>query len=366
MGKQHRERIYLKSHISLATSNLPVLGRIITLLHLVPAVLYGCSDAEHTVIEDIRREIDISLTKSQDVKGPLDIFVFKDDRMQKLDCYLHLGDFSMWKGGVVTGSGDRIISFVTGMVKEKEDWTGISSRAALEKVTVNLEEESRDAAIMSGETIVSGGADYAGTYGEARSGADVELTPLSSRICLERLSCDFTGRPYSDNSISDVKVYLTNVNASCGILASGKISPSRIINQGRLSEEDMAGFKDKSLVYHQVTDPVEKEGRWTPIDFLCYPNNAPEESPGTPFTRLVIEGRVDGKTFYWPVDINRNASDGTDSEEQGICRGRRYTFDITITGKGVSDPDTPVSSEYIDINFKIKEWEEKEDCVILF
>ena len=90
MGKQHRERFYRQSHISLATSKTPVLGRIITLLHLIPAVLCGCSDAEHPADEEIRREIGIALTKSQDVKGPLDIFVFKDDRMQRLDCYLRL------------------------------------------------------------------------------------------------------------------------------------------------------------------------------------------------------------------------------------------------------------------------------------
>ena len=350
MGKQHRDRFNLQSHISLATSNTPILGRIITLLHLVPAVLCGCSDAEHPAYEEIRREIGIALTKSQDVKGPLDIFVFEDDRMQRLDCYLRLEDFSLWKGGVVTGSGDRIISFVTGIQKKKEDWTGITSRAALEKVTVNLEDESRDAAILSGET----------------TGSTAELVPVSSQICLERLSCDFTGKPYSDNSIKEVKVYLTNVNASCGILASGEISPTRIINQGRLSEEDLAGFKDKSLVCHHVKDPVGKSDSWTPIDFLCYPNNASEEGPGTPFTRLVIEGKVDGRTFYWPIDINRNERQGVDRAGSGIDRGRRYTFEITITGKGVSDPDTPVSSEYVDVNFKIKEWEEQEDYAILF
>ena len=350
MGKQHRDRFNLQSHISLATSNTPILGRIITLLHLVPAVLCGCSDAEHPAYEEIRREIGIALTKSQDVKGPLDIFVFEDDRMQRLDCYLRLEDFSMWKGGVVSGSGDRIISFVTGIQKKKEDWTGITSRAALEKVTVNLEDESRDAAVMSGET----------------TGSTVELIPVSSQICLERLSCDFTGKPYSDNSISEVKVYLTNVNASCGILSSGEIFPTRIINQGRLSEEDLTGFKDKSLVCHHVKDPVGKSDSWTPIDFLCYPNNASEEGPGTPFTRLVIEGKVDGKTFYWPVDINRGKKQGFEREGHGIDRGRRYVFDITITGKGVSDPDTPVSSDFIDINFKIKEWEEKEDYAVLF
>lgn len=366
MKRQHRGRFNLQSHISLATSDTPVLGRIITLLHLVPAVLCGCSDAEHPAYEEIRREIDIALTKSQDVKGPLDIFVFEDDRMQRLDCYLRLEDFSLWKGGIVSGSGDRIISFVTGVRKDKEDWAGITSRAALEKVTLDLEDEVRDAAVMSGEAYVGGSSGYVDGHGGTRAGADVELTPLSSRICLERLSCDFSGKPYSDNSISDVKVYLTNVNASCGILASGVVSPTRIINQGRLSEEDLAGFKDKSLVYHQVTDPVGKSGRWTPTDFRCYPNNAPEEGPGTPFTRLVIEGKVDGRTFYWPIDINRNEEQGLDGTGNGIDRGRRYTFDITITGKGVSDPDTPVSSEHIDINFKIKEWEQKEDYAVIF
>lgn len=354
MARQHRERLYSHSHILLFTSKMPVLGRIITLLHLVPAVLGGCSDAEQTAIEEIRREIGVTLTRSQDVKGPLDIFVFEDDRMQKLDCYLRLDDCSMWKGGVVSGSGDRILSFVAGMQRDRDDWTGITSRAALEKVTSDLEDERADAVLMTGETAVSGSPDLI-----PKTAAEVRLTPLASMISLTRLSCDFTGKPYSDKAVSNVRVYLTNVNATCGILATGDVSPTRIINQGRLSEEDMARFHDRSLVYHVAGRPVGKDTGWVPVNFLCYPNNAPEEGPGTPFTRMVIEGQIDGRTFYWPIDINRE--DG-----QGVRRGERYSFSITITGKGVSDPDIPVSSGNIEINFETKPWEEKEDCVITF
>ena len=82
--------------------------------------------------------------------------------------------------------------------------------------------------------------------------------------------------------------------------------------------------------------------------------------PGTPFTRLVIEGKIQGETFYWPLDINKE--DGG----YGIGRNERYIYDITITRKGTKDPDSPVRKEDIDINFNVEKWNEKEGCEVIF
>lgn len=356
MEKQKRDNIYSKSpYNSKATSITPTLGRIISLLTLFPSVVIGCSDAELSDIEEIRREIGITLTKSPDAEGPLDIFVFDDDKMQRLDCYLRLDDFSQWKGGIISGSGSKIISAVAGIRTDIGSWTGITSRPALEGITVNLEDQGQSQTVMSAEAEVCPGT----SYGPEGADAALELRPLVSEIVISSLSCDFTGRPYAGARLQDVKVYLTNVNAQCGLLKDGEIMPSRIINYGRLSGQDLEKFQDESIIYREIDGEIGKDSPWKEVRLRCFPNNAPEESPGTPFTRLVIEGTVDGKTFYWPIDINRTNGNGID-------RNKSYCYDIRITRKGSTDPDTPVSTTQADIKFKIKEWEEKEECRILF
>lgn len=356
MKRQHRNSISLHSpKNSNATSIIPILGRIISLLTSVPAVLSGCSDAGHPDIEEIRRETGITLTRSQDTEGPLDIFVFDDDRMQKLDCYLRLEDFNLWKGGIISGSGSKIISMIAGTQQGIDRWTGITSRPALMEVIVNLEDECDGNMVISGETSVSP-EDYPG--GRTAETA-IELRPLASEIVLHSLSCDFSDRPYAGEKLRNVKVYLTNVNAQCGILDDGEISPSRIINYGRLSTQDLARFRDKSMIYRELTMDIGKDTEQVDLRFRCYPNNAAEETPGTPFTRMVIEGEISGNTFYWPIDINRE-------DACGIDRNRRYCYDIRITRKGSYDPDTPVCPMQAEIKFEIKEWKEMEECEVLF
>ena len=86
------------------------------------------------------------------------------------------------------------------------------------------------------------------------------------------------------------------------------------------------------------------------------------EGPGTPFTRLVIEGKIRGETFWWPIEINRE--DGT--QVPGIHRNCRYVFDIVITRKGNKDPDTAIGKETADIRMETRPWNEKEEQVIPF
>jgi hypothetical protein len=98
------------------------------------------------------------------------------------------------------------------------------------------------------------------------------------------------------------------------------------------------------------------------VRLLCYPNLASEETLGTPFTRLVIEGKIQGETWYWPINVNRDC--GTDHE--GIERNMRYIYDITIKSKGTKDPNTPIIPEMAETIFKTERWEEKEPYYVAF
>lgn len=283
----------------------------------------------------------------------MDIFVFKDDDLRILDCYQKVDSPKDWNGTVCSSSGDRIISICANSRIAADEWPWIRSRGSLEKMAVSLELERREHPYMSGEARV--------TARESRPvSAELVLRPLVSEIYLRSICCDFKGKPYAGEEITDVKVYLTNINAECGMLEDGDIYPRRVINSGRLCLDDLEMFEDPSLVYQEIGRNIGKTWMKPEIRLWCYASNAPEASIGTPFSRLVIEGKISGQTYYWPININRDYSN------EGIDRNRQYIYDIKITRKGSDDPDIPVKAEDMDITFKTAIWEEKEDCIIGF
>ena len=333
----------------------PFLG-IITLIFALPALVYCCSGSPETIMPAhtaFATKVDLKQTPT-DMES-LDIFVFHDDRFQKLDCYQRFENMSEWKGKIVSGNGKRILTAIANCPYGRDDWLSLSSRSHLKNFSINLEDESGDRAVMTGETYVS-------ARSENSLSSELTLRPLSSEIVLRSLSCDFTGKPYSGEKLTDVRVYLTNVNAELPLLEDLEGGPTRIVNAGCLCDEDVDAFACRDIIVQSIRQAIGKNVIYPDIRLRCYRNDCIKESPGTPFTRLVIEGQLDGKVYYWPIDINRNG----DSSDEGITGGHRYIYDIRITRKGSSDPDTPVRTEDFVLSHNITEWEEKENYAVIF
>ena len=346
---------YCREVISLATSVCsdsfpPFLG--LTLLSLLPASLYGCSAPEELQYTKTVICTKISANHATCQMKDIDIFVFNDDRIQQMDCYQRVEDPPSWNNEIISGSGDRIITVCANTGKKLNEWFRISSLSHLKEITMSLEEDSMSYPLMSGISYSRSGSESHRT--------DISICPLMSIVELRSIRCDFSQRPYAGEKMTDVTVYLTNINGECRIMDSENILPSRIINAGRLREDDMKQFIDPGMVMQEIRGKISMETIHPGIELACYPNNSMTEGPGTPFTRMVIEAKVQGETFYWPLDINRQ-EDG-----YGIGRNERYIFDVTITRKGTKDPDTPIRAEDIDITFTIEKWNEKKDCTITF
>lgn len=356
-----RENISCDTHslfnlyFSIKDAIRPVLG-IITLICVLPALLYCCSGSPETFMPApaaFATKVDLRQQASE--MESLDMFVFYDDPFQKLDCYQRFEDMSQWKGKVVSGSGERILTAIANCAYERDDWLSLSSRSHLKGFCINLEDESGNNAVMTGEVSVIAGQGYS-------PASELMLRPLSSEIVLRSISCDFTGKPYSGKRLTDVKVYLTNVNAEIPVLGDAEGSPRRIINAGGLCEEDVESFACRDIIVQKIRNGIGRSVIYPDIRLRCYRNAGVKESPGTPFTRLVIEGMLDGELYYWPIDINREGA----SNEDGITGGHRYIYDIKITRKGSSDPDIPVKTEDFVISQKIAEWKEKESYAVVF
>lgn len=342
--------LYSFIHCSVSVRN-----KSISLLWTSLLFLYACSaPLENDFVADVLSLADVEV-KSGGSPGDsvLDVFIY-DEHGGRLDCYQRIPMWDYGPVGVSSRSGDKVVALCADYRHEDYKWREIRSWELLESMEVNLEDELLDRPVMSGVMRLSAGEENM-----------CNLTPLSAEVVLRSIGCRFRNAGYADEKLNDVKVYLTNVRAQTGILGEVPGLPVRFVNAGRLSEEDMSAFESPSLLVRELDGEVGAEPREVDFVFRSYPNTVEEEGPGTPFTRLVVEGRIGQNVWYWPLDVNRGEfqAEGTVA---GVERNVRYVMDVFITRKGSSDPDVPVDVQSIGIELKVEKWKEKDGYSVSF
>lgn len=333
--------------------------RAIALLTQFPALISGCTEEIPDTCsgepEEIRKEYMFSISKSIDYEtvNCLDIFIFNDDAYGRLDSYQRCPIDPEGEYGVTVSStkGSKRIVMIANSGKGREEWAAINSYEALLQTQASLYEENVAFPTMCGETVFDTGDDF---------GHIVSLKPFVSEIHLSSIRCDFTGREYQRERLTDVQVYLINVNTGCRLMQEHDFQTLSIANTGDLNRNDLEMFSHPELVFRELDTDIGREIFDTDIRLYCYPNESREETPGTPFTRLVIKGKIGGETWYYPIDINRDSPNG------GIGRNCRYAYDLTILRTGSKSPDKPVSDDTIIINCKILPWYERDEEEIIF
>ena len=342
----------------LSTLNVhhPALGIITTLL-LLPA-LSSCTDSVDPVSaksEDtvMTTKVTLELTDEASIPGQIDIFAFENSGAGHLDSYQHIESSDCRTIEFRSQSGEKHVFICADGQRDIYGWAGINSYESLDKIYIDLREERREALCATAEGIINAGSGII---------HHMELRKMASEVVLKSIRCDFSGTGYEGETISDVCVYLTNVNTQCALTADGHIVPMGTANQGGLDPDDVESFREPDMIFREMREDIGRRSSIVGMSFICYPNTSAREGPGTPFTRLVIEGKIRGETFWWPIDINRE--DGT--QEPGIHRNCRYVFDIVITRKGNKDPDTAIGKETADIRMETRPWNEKEEQVIPF
>ena len=356
IGKRGRQS--LCSLICFSANTLLTLTFSLTM----PAFLFSCSETEDTVCEKTCRDMALSLkaadSKDLDLPAIIDIFVFNDDGLQRLDSYQRI-TYSPENGSVpysASRRGKKKIVAIVNPQNDKYEWAGINSFQSLLSVKAALEKEEGQKRLMSGT-----GYAYAG---KDRNCA-IEVSPMTSEIILNSIKCDFSSKPYRNAKLENVRVYLTNVNASASLLQTDNFKPEKLYNISGCSDEDLQEFSNPELICRSLENAVGSQPIFPGIKLLCYPNESSEDSPGSPFTRLVIEGRINGKICYYPISINRPES-GHCSGEPGIGRNCRFVYDITIKSTGSSHPETEVTPGTMEIKCSTINWEDKDNNDIIF
>ena len=330
------------------TTNLKsVLARGTCFLFLIfPAMFFGCIAADIDNAVQTRTESQkISLTQNSEGEIlTLDAFIFEPTG--RLDCYqrLHNPDEVC---DIASGAGDKILLLIANSGRERYDWTDIRTLSSMKGVCAELENERRDFPLMTWMREIKSGQDTSPLF-----------TPARAEIILRSLSCDFSGLPYAPEKFHAVRAYLTYVNANCSLIPLEETTHPRFLNSGMLNEEDILPFTERDIIIQDIGEIVGNNVLTLNRSFLCFANEPGYESIGSPFTRLVIEGKIGGDTYYYPIKVNQ--------ENGGLKRGCRYILDITITRAGATDPDGSLELGGLKINMEIEEWREKENYTVGF
>ena len=353
--KTHRNIINIAFNIyfvfTLVLQSLPVPG----LATLAVSVFQGCSkqacsqDGNFTE-EPLKTSVKSAVHYLSDTPiRSIDALVFNNDIFQTIDCYQRF-DSPEETLNIGSCGGSKIFFLCANARWNKEDWMHASSFNKIHHMKVNLESEDRSHPIMCAEISMKAGD----------SKADVKLERLSSMVGIRSISCNFKGRPYNGETITDARAYLININGTSSLTPFNSDQVERIINHRELIHDDIKAFSDSSLVISHL-GIIGLDTIYPDTELICYPNTCVYEDAGTQFTRLVVEGKISGHTWYWPIDINRNAADAG-----GIERNMRYMYDIVITRKGTKDPNIPINLDMAEIAFEAERWTEKEEYKVAF
>ncbi|MBQ7194210.1 MAG: FimB/Mfa2 family fimbrial subunit [Bacteroidales bacterium] len=248
----------------------------------------------------------------------LDVFVFDDDKMRRLDSYSRSGLSSIRTIRVESGGGNKILVVTANIDYTEEQILGILTLEDLEHIEASYAADDPEHPIMSGVSYFKAGTDGSGT---------VVLQPILSEIEIRAIEAE---------GVDDISAYLLNIPSSCPILSFDEIHPNGYYHLQRFREGDMRRLSVPSMSYRYIGEPFISDSYY----LYSYPNQVEEESPGSPFTRLVIEGQKNGQTHYWGVNINRRGY-GYSTGAEGIGRNIRYSMTLRLVSDGSANPDKP-------------------------
>lgn len=300
---------------------------------------------------DLKLKMELAVTKPKTCES-LDIFIFEDDKMRRLDTYRRT--VGTTPTSVSSRQGKKIIAAIANTAVDDEQLMGIRTYGDLAKLYTDLKNDDPENPVMYGEQKIDAGQD---------SRCELELKAFMAEIKINSLCCDFHARAYAGEKLKNVRIYLTNICSKVPFAGEPPAAPTDILNYGCLHEEDTCGFAAPGLVSRKLATPAGENVLTPDIHLYCYANTATTESIGSPFTRLVIEGELLGETVYYPIDINRGTGYfGT----PGITGNQSYIYNITVTRRGVSDPDTPIMTDMFTNTLKVLPWKEQERRTIIF
>lgn len=304
-----------------------VFARSLLLLCLLPAFSFSCTaDMPYsgtTIILKTRfQSCPTRASDSWDLVRTLDVFVFNDDGLKRLDQRQHLTNVSSDRVSVFSSEGDKIVAVIANLPPEcSSGLDSVYDYESLEMLFSDYRYDSPHRPVMSGETVFRAGSSKT---------CELILRPVMSMVDISRVECrgDALG-------LKKLSVYLIDLSCRCEVMRQNGFRPSELICCGAFNEIEVRSMTEPSMACRNLSLSSSGAGKnvWKGTGLYCYPDDASEETSGSPFTRLVVEGELDGVKRYYPLAVGRGGE-----QKDGVLRDVRYSYDICLQSRGKDHP----------------------------
>lgn len=314
---------------------------------------FSCTKSGDTTWEDVSTTITIESKSITPVtSGTLDLFVYNLDKLRRLDSHSRqkLGWGFPLTVDVGSRSGmKRIIALANWPAKELEDWNVISSLDGIGMLSCNLADEDPASPRMTGSATITAGAP---------SAPSISMQALSAKIKLASVCCDFSDKVYKGFTMKNARAYLTNVCVNTTI-SPDDAPGTAFVNIGGYSEGDMKNFGAPELLERNIYGEIDAIKRTVDIALFCYPAEIAAEDAGKPQTKLVLEGEIGGRKYYYPIRLG-------DYTGGVIRRDMTYRIDLKITRLGGDDPEASLLPGTFEANVQVLPWETTDSQTVNF
>jgi len=173
---------------------------------------------------------------------------------------------------------------------------------------------------------------------------EIEVKRIASRVIVKKVTAAFTNPAYASMSCKLVKMFLINAAGDTNL----ELTAAPTTWHAQRAYEAVTGLTD-----HLSTSGGNHELNTSAFDtdcyHYCYPNPTVADSQSTTWsarhTRMVIEVLLGSETFYYPVTM------------PVMEPGKSYEIEnLTITRKGSSNPDQPISLSDATFEISVKDW----------
>lgn len=260
------------------------------------------------------------------------VFIYNNDDGEKLLETWQDIDLNDEESLIYSTNGNKIAVFVANRNTDMVSYEEVGSMESLKNFCSHFSEEDPAAPVMTGKVQYKADGDYP---------VAVRLAPLLAKVCISSFLVDFDGQGYNGSYLEDTRVYITNINGYASVLGTAARN-REILNQGGLDPFFMKKFSHPEMVY---------SGQVHGAQLYCYPNASDGVWEGEEVhpTRLVIEGRIDGETYYYPIRIGNSH----------VEAGANYEYRIKIKRKGTTDPEIDADAKMVECELVPVPWNEK-------
>ncbi len=340
-------------------------GRILIIATALFIIFAMCSCTKERTVEnssdgDIRLTFNIS--DSHDTKSVYDIgslgedgqinslilLVYNNDRSSSKYGYLetsrHLTVSDLSNVSFKTTLGSKIIYAVSNI--DTISMTQAQTLDGFREITTSISTETFGRFKMIGNVNYEVGADVT---------KNIVLTRLVARIQINSIGVNFDGSWCDGKTLSDIKIYLINVRDRV-YMYSGASAGSSFFNHKGYNAYQSGSCLLSDIIYEGNVGSIQDNSSHSAAHvFHCYENTIGSESDNDRFTRLVIEGKIDGTAYYYPISINQN-SFGSTSYPLGVEANKWYKMDVTILRPGTDSPDVTLDKGTVTVSISTVNW----------